>query len=247
MRAAFTIWNRETRAFASLFSTGMIGAIFLAAAGWLFASFLRDNEGSVLQAQTVWGVAVAPWLPLLCATLTSRLFSAEYASGMSELMVSAPVREREVVIGKYLAALSITILLLLCALAAPLWVLPSMSHQAQINISLPAFWATLAILVMQAALWCATGTLCSLLFRHQAASALCALALCYGVPIALYSAAMAWWPTLRAEIAWMPILVHVYDFSTGLFATSTILLYLTAASFFLFACSKTYACTRLRG
>jgi hypothetical protein len=54
-------------------------------------------------------------------------------------------------------------------------------------------------------------------------------------------------PTLRAETAWMPLLVHVYDFSTGLFSTAVLALYVTTTVFFLFGCSKLLASLRLRG
>jgi len=42
-------------------------------------------------------------------------------------------------------------------------------------------------------------------------------------------------------------LVHVYDFSTGMFSTAVLALYAVSTVFFLFSCSKLLACLRLRG
>ncbi len=247
MMTVYAIWRREICAFFSAFSCGLAVAAFLSAYGWTFVMLLRGNEGSVLQMQTLWGLSVAPWLPVLSAMLTTRLFAEERATGMIEMLMSAPVREREVVAGKFLAAFTLAGLALLFSLVAPLWILPRMSQHVQGDVSVLAFAAAFLILLLQSAVWCAAGTLASLFFSNQMAAAACSLLLCCGLPAAFYFAVMAWVPVLRAELAWMPLLVHVYDFSTGLFAVPVVTLYLASALFFLFACSKSLACLRLRG
>ena len=87
----------------------------------------------------------------------------------------------------------------------------------------------------------------SVLFRNQAAAAVSSLIVCSALPVAVYAAILAWLPGVRTSVAWMPLLVHVYDFSTGLFMTSVITLYVATTLFFLFACSKLLALLRLRG
>lgn len=246
MRTVYAIWLREIRAFFGAFSCGVALAAFLAACGWSFGMLLRGNEGSVLQIQSLWGVSVTPWLPVLSAILTTRLFAEERATGMIEMLMSSPVREREVVAGKFLSAFTVVALALLISLVVPLWLLPRMSVHVQGDVSALAFGATLLILLMQAALWCAAGTFVSLFFSNQVAAAACSLLLCCGLPAALYFAVMAWVPALRAELAWMPLMVHVYDFSTGLFSAGALMLYLASSVFFLFVCSKSLACLRLR-
>lgn len=247
MRTVYAILRREVHAFFSAFSCGVALAAFLSAYGWTFVMLLRGNEGSVLQIQSLWGVSVAPWLPVLSAILTTRLFAEERATGMIEMLMSAPVREREVVAGKFLAAFMMVALALLVSLVVPLWILPRMSQHVQGDVSVLAFAAALLILLLQSAVWCAAGTLASLFFSNQVAAAACSLLLCCGLPVAVYFAVMAWVPALRAELAWMPLMVHVYDFSTGLFAAGVVTMYLASTVFFLFACSKSLACLRLRG
>lgn len=247
MRAVQVIWLREVRAFRGAFSCGVPVAAFLAACGWSFVMLLRRNEGSVLQLQSVWGLSVAPWLPILGSVLTMRLFAEERATGMIDLLMAAPIREREVVIGKFLSALTVVAFTLGLSLVVPVVVLPLWSGPVQGSVRVAAFAATFLILLLQGSAWCAAGTMVSVFFRHQAAAAVSSLLLCSGMPMVVYMAILSWVPSVRASVAWMPLLVHVYDFSTGLFSTAVMTLYVGVTVFFLFVCSKALACLRLRG
>ena len=247
MNAVTATWLREIRTFQSAFSCGVPTAAFLVACGWTFTVMLRNNEGSVLQIQSVWGLSVAPWLPILSAVLTMRLFAEERSTGMIDLLMASPIRERDLVIGKFLSAMTVVAFTLGFSLAVPLLLLPTLSVPLLGNMRAVAFAATFLIVFMQASAWCAAGTMVSVLFRSQAAAAVSSLILCSGIPIAVYAAILAWMPDARAEVPWMPLLVHVYDFSTGLFSTSVIALYAATTAFFLFACSKLLLFLRIRG
>jgi len=247
MTAVQVIWLREVRAFRGAFSCGVPVAAFLAASGWTFVMMLRRNEGSVLQIQSLWGLSIAPWLPVLSALLTMRLFSEERSTGMIDLLMSAPLRERDIVVGKFLSAMTVLGAALAVSLVVPALILPALSAPVQGTVRAPAFAATFLILFLQASAWCSAGTMISVLFRNQAAAAVSSLLLCSGMPAVVYAAILAWIPSVRAEVAWMPLLVHVYDFSTGLFSTAVIALYVAVSLFFLFGCSKLLVCLRLRG
>lgn len=247
MKAAQVTWLREVRAFRGAFSCGVPVTAFLAVCGWTFVITLRTNEGSVLQIQSIWGLSIAPWLPLLCAVLTMRLFAEERSTGMLDLLMSAPIRERDLVIGKFLSAMTVVAVTLGLSLSVPLFMLPALSAPQLGSVSAVAFATTFLILFLQASAWCAAGTMVSALFRNQAAAAVSSLVLCSGIPIAVYAAVLAWMPDVRSDMAWMPLLMHVYDFSTGLFSTSVIALYVTTTFFFLFACSKILVFLRVRG
>jgi ABC-2 type transport system permease protein len=247
MTAIRVTWMREVRAFRGAFSCGVPVAAFLAACGWTFVMTLRRNEGSVLQIQSIWGLSIAPWLPILSAVLTMRLFAEERATGMIDLLMSSPIRERDLVLGKFLSAMTVVAAALLISLTVPVVILPALSAPVQGTVRAAGFVATFFILFLQASAWCAAGTMISVFFRNQAAAAVSSLVLCSGVPVVVYAAILAWVPSVRSETAWMPLLVHVYDFSTGLFSTAVITLYAVTAVFFLFGCSKLLACLRLRG
>ena len=247
MTAIQVTWLREVRAFRGAFSCCVPVTAFLAVCGWTFVMLLRQHEGSVLQVQSIWGVAVAPWLPILSAVLTMRLFAEERSTGMIDLLMASPIRERELVIGKFLSAMTVTGLALALSLLVPMAVLPALSAPVHGSVRPVAFAATYLILLLQASAWCAAGTMVSVFFRNQAAAAVSSLVLCGGLPVAVYAVILAWVPSVRMEVAWMPLLMHVYDFSTGFFSTAVIALYVTLTVFFLFGCSKLLACLRLRG
>jgi ABC-2 type transport system permease protein len=247
MKAIRVIWLREVRAFRGAFSYGVPMVAFLVVYGWTFVMMLRNNEGSVLQIQSVWGLSVAPWLPILCAVLTMRLFAEERATGMIDLLMSAPIRERDLVLGKFFSAMTAVVVTLGLSLLVPALLLPALAGPQLARPSAAAIAATSLILLLQASTWCAAGTMISVLFRNQAAAAVSSLVVCSALPIAVYAAILAWLPGVRTSVAWMPLLMHVHDFSTGLFTTSVIMLYVATALFFLFACSKLLALLRLRG
>ena len=114
------------------------------------------------------------------------------------------------------------------------------------STSIVAFGVTFFILLLQAATLCAAGTMFSVVFQNQALAAISTMLLCGGLPTGAYLAILAWSPSLRAGLAWMPSLVHVYDFSTGLFSSAVITLYTTITILLLFISSKALACLRLR-
>ena len=241
----WTTWRREVKAYGGSFACYLPGVAFLAAAGWTFVAILRYYEGNVLPVQAIWGLAVAPWLPVLCAMLTMRLFAEERASGMIELLMSAPVREREFVIGKFLAALTVTVLVVSVSALLPMAVLPWMSEAVSDAIHRTEFAVTWGVLVLQGAVWCAAGLMVSVCFRNQTLAAAGTLVLCGGIPVAVYAAVLAWVPSVRMSMAWQPLLMHVYEFSTGLVSTAVIVLYVALTALFLFVCSKVLAGLRL--
>lgn len=247
MTAIQVTWLREVRAFRGAFSCGVPVAAFLATCGWTFVVTLRNNEGSVLQIQSIWGLSIAPWLPILSAVVTMRLFAEERSTGMIDLLMASPIRERDLVIGKFLSAMTVMVVTLALSLIPPVVLLPALSAPLQGTVRAAAFAATFFILFLQTSTWCAAGTLISVFFRNQAAAAVSSLVLCSGIPFVVYAAILTWIPGLRAEMAWMPLLMHVYDFSTGLFSTAVIVLYVATTVFFLFGCSKLLASLRLRG
>jgi ABC-2 type transport system permease protein len=245
MIAMWTTWRREGQAYRRSFACYLPVAAFLAACGWTFVTMLRHYEGSVLPVQSIWGLAVAPWLPVLCAMLTMRLFAEERASGMVELLMSAPLRERELVIGKFMAALTVAVLAVTVSAVVPLGVLPWFSQAVAETLHPMAFAVTWAVLVLQGAVWCAAGLMVSVCFRNQTLAAVGTLVLCAGIPVAVYAAVLAWVPSVRMSMAWLPLLVHVYDFSTGLVSSAVIVLYVALTVLFLFICSKVLAGLRL--
>ena len=245
MSALQVTWLREIRTFRRSFSGYLPIALFLSVVGWSFVMVLRKSDGGVLQIQTIWGMAVSPWVPVLCSVLTMRLFAEERSTGMIDLLLSVPVRERELVFGKYLAALTMTFLAVTTSLATPLVVLPWIAPTLKNALHPAAFVLTWLILMLQSSLWCAVGTMVSVCFRNQTLAAVVSILACGGIPLAFYAVILVWMPEFRLNAAWMPLITNVYDFSTGLVSSFALSIYVVLTWLSLFICSKLLAMLRL--
>jgi len=245
MSAIQVTWLREVRTYRRSFTGYLPIALFLAMAGWSFVMGLHKSDGGVLQIQTLWGMAVSPWVPVLCSVLTMRLFAEERSTGMIDLLLSVPVREREIVLGKYGAALTMTALSVTMTLLTPLVVLPWIAPDLKSAIHPAAFVMTWLILMLQSSLWCAVGTMVSVCFRNQTLAAVGSILVCGGIPLAFYAVILIWMPELRLNAAWMPLMTNVYDFSTGLVSSFALSIYGVLTVLCLFVCSKVLSLLRL--
>lgn len=173
MNPAVTIWRRESRALLRAPIAWCVFAGFTAACGFGFTTALQQAEGSV---ETLPAVLCGQLMLTLCmpvAFLTMGLFATEKSSGTLETLMTAPVTDTQVVLGKCAAAFSSTCV----AIALACLVLPITLGLA----SPPPAWSPLSLagglaaVVLHAAAWCALGTLISLLSRHQAPAGLLTL------------------------------------------------------------------------
>lgn len=103
MRNALAIGGKEIRTYFSSPMAYVVAAIFLAASGFFFVQDLGVLQLARLQG--FFGPA-SFLLLLLCPLLTMRLLAEEQKLGSLELLLTAPVRDEEVVIGKYIGALA---------------------------------------------------------------------------------------------------------------------------------------------
>lgn len=64
--------------------------------------------------------AMSALLPLLCAALSMRSFSEENQRGTIELLITLPIRDSDVVVGKFLGALGVLLVTLLATITYPI-------------------------------------------------------------------------------------------------------------------------------
>lgn len=191
-------------------------AAFLAASGWSLVDALRRGEGGFVPLSALWAGAVAFWLPFLSAFATMQSFSAERASGTLETLLTAPVRESQVVWGKFQAAFMVGLVGLLVALLAPLLVLPRLAPLLTNTLSACALLAAVLVLMVQLALWTVVGLFFSLLWEQQAAAAACSLFFCLLLPRALTAAAGAWFPATPLVVLGLSGRAWAMDTASGL-------------------------------
>ncbi len=238
------------RTFGSLwFSWTSIAAMvmFLALSGGFFVRALARGDGGSTPVAALWALAAAPFLPLLAALLTMRLLADERSDGRLELLLVAPVRERDLVVGKFLGACLMLAVALVAYLSMPLVVLPLCAPDLAGRLSVLSFLPALFALLMQGVSWCALGLCASAFCRQAAVAAVATLLLVLALPHAVFQAGVAWSPALRARFAEMPLEADLVDLATGLFGSATLLFYAVLTCLGLFIATKRIAATRLCG
>lgn len=240
-------WRRTIGMARDLYSTVLAAAGFLAACAALFAFNLADAEGTGVQLAAVWTVSVAPIVPVLSALLGMDVWSDERRSGRIDLLLSAPVRERDFVLGKFLGVWTMTILGILGFHLSTLVFLIFFAPRLLAEMPLAGFLPGFLALALQAGLWSAVAVMASAAFRHAAAAACTALAATAVLPRGAWYALLEWSRDGRTSLGVMPFDAHAFDMASGLFATGTVAAYLILTVTALFVASKLVASVRFVG
>ena len=245
MSPARVTFRRTIGVARSLYSTALSFAGFFLASALVFVYALERAEASRISLAAVWCSSVSPVLPALAALLGMGVWSDEKASGRIDTLLSAPVRERDLVIGKFLAVWTMTVFGALAFLAVSL---VSLAHFApDLPVSPLSFVPGIIALMLQGALWSAISVAASALFRHAAAAAAVSIFLTIALPRALWLAGMAFSAAGRAAFGEMPLDAHSFDMASGVVSSAAIVFYSAFSLFFLFIASKAVASTRLSG
>ncbi len=243
MRAIRLLAMRAFSPFVTSFG-GAVLALFLAASAGRFAWMLRAGEGGSSPISAIWVLAAAPFLPVLAAALTMRTLAEERRSGALELLLSTPVREREIVVGKFLGSYIGVVLSIAFYLAVP--ALLSLFFDYKSGPASGSYSLAFLALALQAALWCAIGTACSACSTHAALAFVASVFVSEGIPYALHHAALAWLPSYRSSVPMYIPETHVYDMATGLVSSSAAIACLVWTGFALLFASKQIASLRFR-
>lgn len=117
MRNTLAIAGKELKAYFTSPIAYVITAVFLALTGYFFAQDLFTFQFARLHGFLGAGSFL---LLLIAPILTMRLIAEEQKLGTLELLLTAPVRDHEIVLGKFLAAVAILAAMLAITLYYPL-------------------------------------------------------------------------------------------------------------------------------
>ncbi len=211
----------------------IIGLIFLFLSGVLFVWNLGDPfpEASL---QTFF-LGPPGFLPtgailvfvLLAPLLTMRLIAEEQKLGTIELLLTSPVHDWEVIIGKYLASLTFLIALVALSLFFPLLLFVYASPDPG-----PIYAGYLGLLLYGAASL-AVGMLTTTLTNNQIVAAVVAM----GILLALFFADLAFGAvggTAGEILGEIGTKSHFDDFARGVIDTKHVVYYISVIAFFLF-------------
>jgi ABC-2 type transport system permease protein len=174
------------------------------------------------------------WISMLFVgpVLTMRLLSEERRSGTLEMLLTAPVTEAQVVVGKFLGAFAFFVFL---------W-LPTLAYAALLAQQLPIDWGPVAASYLGTfgigALFLAIGVFASAVTRNQVVAAVFAFALTFVFFAPLFAELLVNDPKLRDAIGYVNLYQHMDEFSKGIVDSRRLLYYVTATALFLFFASR---------
>ena len=172
--------------------------------------------------------------------LTMRLLSEEYDSGTIETLITTPVTETEVVLGKFLGVLgSYTVLL---ASTVVFLILTAMYGRPDAGVAIMGY---LGMLVMGAA-FLAVGLFTSTLTRYQIVAAILAVAILAIFAVLMQQLVLHAPEPLNQIASRLSAMTYFKDFSRGVFDTRGLVFFLTVTALFLFLSVKTLESRRWR-
>ncbi|MBI3931367.1 MAG: ABC transporter permease subunit [Chloroflexi bacterium] len=224
MRNTITIAGKEFKSYLASPMAYIVTGIFLIATGFFFsispATYTETSINGFLQAGVILLLLFAP-------LLTMRLLAEERKLGTIELLLTAPVRDSEIILGKFLGGLGILTVMLGLTLYYPLLLIifgdPDMGPIGAGYLGL--------LLLGYTAL--AIGIFTSSLTSNQIVAAVVAI----GILLALYFVGFAasFLPEALGEvIGYFSLSNYFPDFMRGIVDTRGIIYYLSITALFLF-------------
>lgn len=246
MRAVLAGLGRELRAyFYSPLAYAVLTFILLVNGYvfWLLVSYLNNPAAGIgAPLELFFGQTIFFWLVLLfvAPVLTMRLISEERRSGTIEVLMTAPVSEGQVVLGKFLAAL---------LFYAFLWS-PSLIYVALIARHSPVDWGPVAAgyvgILGIGALFLSVGVLGSAFSRNQIVAAVSTFAVLvllftFGLLSDLVNT-----PVLKEAFSYLNLWQHMGEFARGIVDTRRLVYYGSATFLFLFLAARTLEARKWR-
>jgi ABC-2 type transport system permease protein len=243
MRALKAIYLRELRAYFHSAIAYVLWVGFLLLSGFFFYSGTMYYSMASLQAMrgpagmglNLHEMLVAPLLGnmsvimmLVAPLLTMRLLSEEKRAGTLELLLSYPLSDLSVVLGKFLAALSMLALILA----------PTLLHMAILAWLGPLHWPTLLLgyagLLLLGGGFIALGLLASACTENQIVAAVAAFAGLLLLWVLRWSASLAGEPW-GALLQGLSLSAHFENLAKGLLDTADLAYFVLFIGVFLFA------------
>ncbi|HUK13665.1 MAG TPA: ABC transporter permease [Thermoanaerobaculaceae bacterium] len=238
MRKLLALVHRELISYFSSPLAYVVLTAFLFVNGYVFyliVAYLNDPRTPPMAAfKLLFGGTIFFWLTLLFVlpVTTMRLLAEERRTGTLEVLLTSPVSEAQVVLGKFLAAFVFYLFLW----APTLVYVAILAHYSKLD-PLPVLAGFLGIALL-GVLFLSIGTFTSALVRNQIIAAILAFAVLViifsiGLVENLASAA-----ALKGALSYMNLWEHMDDFGKGIVDTRHVVYNLSLAGLFLFLATK---------
>jgi ABC-2 type transport system permease protein len=235
--AFWTLYKRELNsyfqsavAYVVLFGSALIQSIFFVNLLQLIMD-ANYKEQSLMQIFFTWPLF---WLLLIgqVPLITMRVFSEEFKLGTIEMLLTAPVREWDVVLAKFFGALSFFIILWL-PIALDLLCLQIFS-----NPEPPVYWSQVAMtaltITLSGGFYISLGVFSSVLTKNQIIAAV----LSFAFVLAFFGVSMVRWyqhvdATVLAWISYVSLPEHLQNAVVGIFDTRPVVFYVSMTALIL--------------
>lgn len=236
MRNLYTVARRELQSYFVSPLAYVITAIFLAITGYFFYVILYYSREATMR--YLFG-NMTIILMLLIPALTMRLLAEEQSRGTMELLLTAPVRDWEVVVGKYLAAVALFAVMLALTGYYPL----VLNVYGDPDMG-PVLGGYLGIFLLGASLL-SLGLLASSVTSNQIIAAVLGLALVLGFWLIDALAGMVSGP-LASVVGYLALSGHFQDFARGIIDTKDVIYMLSVVAGSLFVTTRIVEARRWR-
>ena len=238
MKGVLASFSREFRAYFFSPLAYIVAALVLLINGvvfWLIVSYLNNPRAAIgAPLQLFFGQTFFFWLVIVfvSAVLTMRLLSEERRSGTIEVLMTAPVTEEQVVVGKYLAALGFYVFLWLPTLAYP----ALLAYYSEVDWG-PVATGYIGVLGI-GSLFLAAGVLASALSRSQLVAAVLTFAILVFLVIVGFLQNLFTDDSVQQLLGYLNLMQHMDDFGKGILDTRRLVYYLSATVLLLFLSAR---------
>jgi ABC-2 type transport system permease protein len=242
LRQIRTIWFKENRAYFSSPIAYVIAAVFIGLTGFSFALSVQGRFPEATVRGFLFGPTGAFFLIILMSpALTMRLFAEEQKLGTMELLLTAPIRDTEIVLGKFLSAFTIMLGMFGLTLYFPFLLIWFGDPEV-----LPILTAYVGLILL-GAVAAAIGLLGSSFTSNQIVAAVVSLGVLLLLWLASFAASLG-----GAESPWVEFVRflslndHLRDLTFGILDSRDIVYFLSLTAFFLFVTSRVVEMRRWR-
>ena len=245
MRRFFAIVGREWRAYFLSPLAYVIVAAFLVMNGAIFSlivSVLNNPNAPKGQALPYLFTNFFFWFFNLFVVpiIAMRLFPEERKSGTIEILLTSPVTETEVVLGKWTGALGF-FLTLWAPTITYVWILRS-----QVPIDLGPVASSYFAITLLGAYFLSVGTFASTLTKNQIVAAILAFGMLVPILFVGLLETLLSDPGNRDLVGYFNVLDHMDEFARGVVDSRRIVYYASATAFFLFLAVASLAAKKER-
>jgi ABC-2 type transport system permease protein len=255
MKNFYAILKRELYVYFASPIAYVVLTIFLVLSGYLFYSAFAYFSMISMQAMRMPGMGginvtemvldpmfgnMSVIMLLMMPLLTMRLFAEEKKAGSLELLMSYPIRETELLLGKFAACLVIFFIML-----ALTWLYPLLLWSFAKPDSGPILTGYLGLLLMGAA-FIALGLLVSSITENQIVAAVISFGAILMFWLIGWSEAFVG-PSLGKILTHLSLLDHFAKFAKGVIDTRDVIYYIDFSVLFLFMTMRSLESKRWRG